>query len=247
MSLRPSVLLLNTVLHLPMYEELHSVFWLLFGRTRCFMIIFHHSWGNLKTLRTGHTIGLRLLNFLTAVDGRQLLGPALWSVTDGPNLTFSRSGMGHRAGDWKHPLGVMAVSWAGDTRNTACQSQTLCAIKKRPQWHARHVTHAPGRLRGASWDSRTPAVNNLTKQERSRNLKLKTFLFLKILTCLYVLAAQKAAAIWDYCAVDSASWILSKIQQDICSIDRQSLETDKQIEEVWILLFMHMCTVTGTV
>lgn len=33
-------------------------------------------------------IGLGLLNILTAVDGHQLLGPALWSVTDGPNLTF---------------------------------------------------------------------------------------------------------------------------------------------------------------
>lgn len=43
-----------------------------------------------------HVIGLGLLNILTAVDGHQLLGPALWSVTDGTNLTFSQSSEGVR-------------------------------------------------------------------------------------------------------------------------------------------------------
>lgn len=50
------------------------------------LILIHESKGDEKAIE-----GRVLLNVLTAVDGHQLLGPALWSVTDGLNLTFPRS------------------------------------------------------------------------------------------------------------------------------------------------------------
>ncbi|CAB1419581.1 unnamed protein product [Pleuronectes platessa] len=73
-----------------------------------------------------HVIWPGRLNILTAIDGHQLLGPALWSVTDGPNLTFSPSGEGCRARGLKTSSrsdGCFSVD--GDTEDMACQSRTL--------------------------------------------------------------------------------------------------------------------------
>lgn len=52
-------------------------------------ILIRESKGDEKAIE-----GRVLLNVLTAVDGHQLLGPALWSVTDGLNLTFPQSSGG---------------------------------------------------------------------------------------------------------------------------------------------------------
>lgn len=118
-------------------------------------------------------------------------------------------------GHWTHPLGVTAVSVAADVRNTACQSRTFRSIKNSQQWHARHVTHAPGRLLGPSRGSRTPSATHSTgcvyrEPTATRGFRIKNF---HRLSCCCRWEGE-----WP--AMDSASWIWSKLQQDICSIDR---------------------------
>lgn len=142
-------------------------------------------------------------------------------------------------GDWKHPLKVMAVSGAGDMRNMACQSHTLC-YQKEPAVACQTCHPCARQTSQAKLSQQDSTGQQLYQIERGYVYieviavsGCKTFFFffknkkrslpIAILRTHVLYSSWAGCRNWDCSTVDSASWIVSKIQQDICSIDRNAI------------------------
>lgn len=170
-----------------------------------------------------HAIGLRLLNILTAVDGHQLLGSALWSVTDGPNLTFSQSSNGGRGWGSENILSEWWLFQGLETRETRPATHTLSA---EPAVACQTCHPCARQTLQAKLSQQDTAGHQLYRIEREVRF---TKLFLKCWFIAFQCRLQYYGFMfcsWAGCretdcsTVDSASWIVSKIQEDICFIDR---------------------------
>lgn len=116
-----------------------------------------------------------------------------------------------------------------ETRETWPASHTLAVISKRassgmPDMSPMRQADFAGQAEpaGCQWSLTLPDRERLCLQRVTMcfyEFRMKNFYCLlqyDIRTIQYVLYLSR----WQKLSVDSASWILSKIQQDICSIDR---------------------------